>query len=65
MSEPSAYDAIARLYDPWSRSVTEDVPFYVEEARRAGGGQRPGIFGLDFGRAPGMLHTPSGRSAAW
>ncbi len=34
MSEPSPYDAIARLYDPWSRSVTEDVPFYVEEAER-------------------------------
>lgn len=31
----SAYDAIARLYDPWSRSVVEDVTFYVEEARRA------------------------------
>jgi SAM-dependent methyltransferase len=29
----SSYDAIARLYDPWSRSVTEDVAFYVEEAR--------------------------------
>jgi SAM-dependent methyltransferase len=28
----SSYDAIARLYDPWSRSVTEDVSFYVEEA---------------------------------
>ena len=27
------YDAIARLYDPWSRSVTEDVSFYVGEAR--------------------------------
>ena len=27
----SLYDAIARLYDPWSRSVTEDVSFYVEE----------------------------------
>jgi len=34
---PSPYDAIARLYDPWSRSVTEDVPFYLEEARKAGG----------------------------
>ena len=34
----SPYDAIAELYNPWSRSVTEDVPFYVEEARRAGGG---------------------------
>jgi SAM-dependent methyltransferase len=33
----SPYDAIARLYDPWSRSVTEDVGFYVGEARRAGG----------------------------
>jgi SAM-dependent methyltransferase len=33
----SAYDAIARLYDPWSRSVVEDVPFYVEEARVSGG----------------------------
>jgi SAM-dependent methyltransferase len=32
----NAYDAIARLYDPWSRSVTEDVSFYVDEARRAG-----------------------------
>ena len=31
------YDPIARLYDPWSRSVTEDVPFYLEEARRSGG----------------------------
>jgi len=33
----SAYDAIARLYDPWSRSVVEDVEFYVGEAVRAGG----------------------------
>jgi len=33
----SLYDSIASLYDPWSRSVTEDVSFYVEEARRAGG----------------------------
>ena len=33
----SAYDAIAALYDPWSRSVTEDVGFYVELARNAGG----------------------------
>ena len=32
----SAYDSIARLYDPWSRSVTEDVSFYVDEAVRAG-----------------------------
>ena len=33
----SAYDAIARVYDPWSVSVTEDVSFYVREATRAGG----------------------------
>ena len=33
----SAYDNIARLYDPWSRSVVEDVSFYVEEAVRSGG----------------------------
>jgi SAM-dependent methyltransferase len=32
----SSYDAIAGLYDPWSRSVTEDVDFYVAEARKAG-----------------------------
>jgi SAM-dependent methyltransferase len=31
------YDAIAGIYDPWSRSVTEDVGFYVEEALRSGG----------------------------
>jgi SAM-dependent methyltransferase len=33
----SVYDAIAELYDPWSASVTEDIAFYREEARRAGG----------------------------
>ena len=33
----SPYDSIADLYDPWSRSVTEDVGFYVAEARKAGG----------------------------
>src|SRR6187200_3073168 len=33
----SPYDAIAELYDPWSRSVTEDVGFYVAEARKSGG----------------------------
>jgi SAM-dependent methyltransferase len=31
------YDSIARIYDPWSVSVTEDVGFYVEEARASGG----------------------------
>ena len=33
----SSYDAIAALYDPWSRSVTEDVDFYVAQARKSGG----------------------------
>jgi SAM-dependent methyltransferase len=31
------YDAIAAIYDPWSRSVTEDIEFYVEEAARSRG----------------------------
>ena len=31
------YDSIARLYDSWSRSVTEDIEFYVEEALASGG----------------------------
>jgi SAM-dependent methyltransferase len=33
----SAYDAIARLYDPWSRGVVEDIGFYVDEALASGG----------------------------
>jgi SAM-dependent methyltransferase len=33
----SEYDQIARLYDPWSASVTEDVGFYVDLAIQAGG----------------------------
>jgi SAM-dependent methyltransferase len=31
------YDGIAQIYDPWSRSVVEDVDFYVEEAVASGG----------------------------
>jgi SAM-dependent methyltransferase len=34
---PSVYDPIAGIYDPWSRSVTEDIDFYVEEALASGG----------------------------
>jgi SAM-dependent methyltransferase len=33
----SPYDRIAGFYDPWSRSVTEDIGFYVAEARKARG----------------------------
>ncbi|MFL5930603.1 MAG: class I SAM-dependent methyltransferase [Gaiellaceae bacterium] len=43
--EASPYDAIAELYDPWSRSVVEDVGFYVEEAHRA----RPPVVELGVG----------------
>ena len=32
----SPYDSIARIYDPWSVSVTEDVQFYVDLAVEAG-----------------------------
>jgi SAM-dependent methyltransferase len=31
------YDRIAGIYDPWSRSVIEDVGFYVDQALAAGG----------------------------
>jgi SAM-dependent methyltransferase len=36
--DASPYDRIAQLYDPWSASVREDVPFYLEEARKAAPG---------------------------
>jgi SAM-dependent methyltransferase len=31
------YDSIASIYDPWSRSVIEDIGFYVSEAVDSGG----------------------------
>jgi SAM-dependent methyltransferase len=31
------YDPIAGIYDPWSRSVTEDVGFYVDQTLATGG----------------------------
>ena len=48
----SAYDKIARLYDPWSRSVVEDVPFYVEAAVRSGGPV------LELGVGTGRIAVP-------
>jgi SAM-dependent methyltransferase len=48
----SAYDNIARLYDPWSRSVVEDVSFYVEEALRSGGPV------LELGVGTGRIAVP-------
>jgi SAM-dependent methyltransferase len=44
-AEGSPYDAIAELYDPWSRSVVEDVGFYVREARAV----RPPVVELGVG----------------
>src|SRR5882724_1575640 len=52
LSEMSAYDKIARLYDPWSRSVVEDVSFYVEEAVRSGGPV------LELGVGTGRIAVP-------
>ena len=49
----SAYDSIARLYDPWSRSVVEDVAFYVEEAARAA----PGPI-VELGVGTGRIAVP-------
>ncbi|HSB38817.1 MAG TPA: methyltransferase domain-containing protein [Gaiellaceae bacterium] len=49
----SAYDSIARLYDPWSVSVTEDVTFYVEEAKRAG----PPV--VELGVGTGRIAVPT------
>jgi SAM-dependent methyltransferase len=37
MSGDALYDRIARIYDPWSVSVTEDVELYVDEALASGG----------------------------
>jgi SAM-dependent methyltransferase len=48
----SAYDAIAALYDTWSRTVVEDVDFYVEEARRCGGPV------LELGVGTGRIAVP-------
>jgi ubiquinone/menaquinone biosynthesis C-methylase UbiE len=33
----SLYGPIAEFYDPWSRSVTEDIGFYVDHALASGG----------------------------
>src|SRR5437867_11731973 len=51
-SGASAYDAIARLYDPWSRSVVEDVAFYVDEAVQSGGPV------LELGVGTGRIAVP-------
>jgi SAM-dependent methyltransferase len=48
----SSYDAIARLYDPWSKSVTEDVAFYVAEAGEA----KPPV--VELGVGTGRIAVP-------
>jgi SAM-dependent methyltransferase len=48
----SAYDRIARLYDPWSRSVVEDVAFYVDECLRSSGPV------LELGVGTGRIAVP-------
>ena len=52
----SPYDAIADLYDAWSRSVTEDVDFYVEEARAVGGTV------VELGVGTGRIAVPVARA---
>lgn len=68
------YDSIAGIYDPWSASVVEDVAFYVDEAKRAGGPvvelavgsgriavpiARAGIRVIGVDLSPGMLSVAS------
>ncbi len=55
------YDRIAGLYDPWSRSVVEDVSFYVAEARKAGGavGAEPGGPIVELGVGTGRIAVPT------
>jgi SAM-dependent methyltransferase len=50
--QASPYDAIAELYDPWSASVVEDVGFYLELARDAGGPV------VDLGVGTGRIAIP-------
>jgi SAM-dependent methyltransferase len=49
----TGYDAIARVYDPWSVSVTEDVSFYVELAVESGGPV------LELGVGTGRIAVPT------
>ena len=56
MSDESPYDRIARLYDPWSHSVTEDIEFYVEEARRSRGPV------VELACGTGRIAVPVGRA---
>jgi SAM-dependent methyltransferase len=50
------YDEIAAFYDPWSRSVTEDVGFYVDEALASGGPV------VELGVGTGRIAVPIARA---
>lgn len=49
----SAYDRLGRRYDAWCRSVTEDIPFYVDMALAAGGRV------LEIGVGSGRVAVPT------
>jgi SAM-dependent methyltransferase len=53
----SPYDPIAELYDAWSRSVVEDVAFYVDEARAAAGAHV-----VELGVGTGRIALPIARA---
>jgi SAM-dependent methyltransferase len=55
--EPSPYDPIADLYDSWSRSVIEDIGFYVDEARAAAG-----THVVELGVGTGRIALPIARA---
>jgi SAM-dependent methyltransferase len=52
----SPYDPIADIYDAWSQGVTEDVAFYVEEARGARGPV------VELGVGTGRIAVPIARA---
>ena len=45
----SLYDSIARIYDPWSLSVTEDIEFYVDLVRETQAQERGPVVELAVG----------------
>jgi SAM-dependent methyltransferase len=53
VAETTRYDAIARLYDPWSASVIEDIGFYVGQALAVGGPV------LELGVGTGRIAIPT------
>ena len=70
MHAGALYDTIARIYDPWSVSVREDVGFYVDEALASGGPvvelavgtgriavptAKAGVHDIGVDESPGML----------